>query len=338
MTSEKISSPMKKRSQQNVDPNTDSKRAKSTEETEFSSLHDVESQSEEAGTHSDSSLQSDTDTGSQQDSPQNSDGDGDKPSRSSRSDVEGKDSEEDEEDEAGYSFGDGSGEEGYSGSSEEDEDESEDEGEDGGKAGDKFVDGFSAYRSAFLKTMDMKVSDDALGPVLAANKTLIAKRLDEANSTQAKSEAKKEKHLLREKGHVIPENVLDTKEKSLVRLATKGVVKLFNAVSKAQSVQSGFDVSKSKNAKIARKESKAAFLKELNRMDQPKVLNPGLIDSRKEANANQTGCGWAALQDNFMLTSSRFKDWDKMPEATKGVDGFDEIAQHFDNSESSSSD
>ncbi|XP_059075959.1 uncharacterized protein LOC131061134 isoform X2 [Cryptomeria japonica] len=232
--------------------------------------------------------------------------------------AEEKEEEEEEEEE----------EEGYAGSSEEDEDE---DGSNiyGEKKGILFTEGSNAFCAAFAKIMEKKVADDALGPVLSAHKKLIAKKLDEeANELKAKSEAKKEKRLIREKGHVKPENFLDGKEKSLIRLATKGVVKLFNAVSKAQSVQNAFDVSKSKEAKVATKESKAAFLSELRGASSS--VKPGQISSMKtpskliaEAKNEQNNATkeprWAPLRDDFMLTSSKLKDWDKMPDAAADI-------------------
>lgn len=217
-------------------------------------------------------------------------------------------------------------EEGYAGSSED-----ETSGSDGENRVVRFAEGSNAFRSAFSRIMEKKVADDSLGPVLSAHKKLIAKKLDEEAEFKVKSEAKKEKRLLREKGHVKPESFFDTKEKPLIRLATKGVVKLFNAVSKAQSVQAGFNVSKAKDAKAARKESKAAFLSELRRENRPNSFKPGQFSSIKahsssimqEAKngqqefANETG--WAALRDDFMLTSSKLKDWDKIQD-TAAVD------------------
>jgi hypothetical protein len=65
---------------------------------------------------------------------------------------------------------------------------------------------------------------------------------------------------LREKAHVLPQPYTDNKEKDLMKLATRGVVKLFNAVSKAQKVQTAAD---SRDAKVIAKQSKSAFLSEL---------------------------------------------------------------------------
>nr|POE45186.1 hypothetical protein CFP56_25322 [Quercus suber] len=66
---------------------------------------------------------------------------------------------------------------------------------------------------------------------------------------KVKGEAKKEKHLVGEKGHVKPANYLDSYEKFLIGVATKGVVKLFNAVNKAQHAQKDLDPLRYKDAK-----------------------------------------------------------------------------------------
>lgn len=88
------------------------------------------------------------------------------------------------------------------------------------------------------KILKKSASDDILGPVLSAHKKLVAEKLAEEDvERKVKGEAKKEKHLIREKGHEKPANFLDTYEKSLIAVATKGVVKLFNAVNKAQHAQ-----------------------------------------------------------------------------------------------------
>jgi hypothetical protein len=61
----------------------------------------------------------------------------------------------------------------------------------------------------------------------------------------------------------LPLTYIDAKEKAFIKLATKGVVRLFNAVSKAQAVQAGADISSNTAAKATWKQSKAVFAKEL---------------------------------------------------------------------------
>ena len=95
---------------------------------------------------------------------------------------------------------------------------------------------------------------------------------------------------------------MDAKEKLLISVATKAVVKLLNAVSKAQSSQSGLNPSRSKDAKVLAKRRKQAFFSEL-----------------KKPAAQSNEVGWAPLRDTYMLTSSKLKDWDKNPEPASEV-------------------
>ncbi|KAL8478038.1 hypothetical protein ACS0TY_030080 [Phlomoides rotata] len=127
----------------------------------------------------------------------------------------------------------------------DDDDEEENRGlEAGGEASEdeygeiqagitKFTDGIKGFKLAFKKIVKKSGGDeDILGPVLSAHKKLLAEKLaEEETERKVKGEVKKEKHLIAEKGHVKPANYLDAHEKFLLGVATKGVVKLFNAVS-----------------------------------------------------------------------------------------------------------
>ncbi|XP_008671707.1 uncharacterized protein [Zea mays] len=95
-----------------------------------------------------------------------------------------------------------------------------------------FEQGYRVFHVAFLKIMSKKLPDDPLGPILSARKTLAAAKLVEVvEENKPKGEAQKEKRVAAEKGHAIPKDHLDNKEKELIKAATKGVVRLFNAVS-----------------------------------------------------------------------------------------------------------
>ncbi|KAJ4964040.1 hypothetical protein NE237_023979 [Protea cynaroides] len=82
-----------------------------------------------------------------------------------------------------------------------------------------------------------------------SNETLRGNGAEEEAEWKSKGETKKEKQLVGEKGHVKPTNFLDSHEKFLLGVATKGVVKLFNAVNKAQNAQKGLNPSRFKDAK-----------------------------------------------------------------------------------------
>ncbi|KAH8489698.1 hypothetical protein Peur_058853 [Populus x canadensis] len=172
----------------------------------------------------------------------------------------------------------------------------------------KFSEGCRAFRIAFKSISKKAISDDSLGPVLSGHKTLVAEKLaEEVAERRVKGEAKKEKHLVGEKGHVKPANYLDAHEKFLISVATKGVVKLFNAVNKAQNAQKGLNPSRSKDAKVIKKRRKERFFSELSK-------TPVVDTSTKVHASSGEGPSWAPLRDNYMLTNSKLKDWDKMPD------------------------
>ncbi|KAI0488368.1 hypothetical protein KFK09_028198 [Dendrobium nobile] len=177
----------------------------------------------------------------------------------------------------------------------------------------KFTEGCRAFKMAFMNIMKKNLTNDPLGPVLSAHKKLLAEKLaDEEAEQKAKGEVKKEKHMIAEKGHIKPLGVLDAKEKLLISVATKGVVKLFNAVNKAQNQQKGLNPSKSKDAKALAKQRKKTFLSEL------KKSTSTTLNSSQDTHFNKTNeeeLGWAPLRDGYMLTSSKLKDWDKMEDS-----------------------
>ncbi|KAK3405134.1 hypothetical protein EUGRSUZ_K01388 [Eucalyptus grandis] len=184
----------------------------------------------------------------------------------------------------------------------------------------KFTEGVRAFRTAFQSIIKKSVSDDSLGPVMSAHKNLVAEKLaEEETERKAKGEAKKEKHLVGEKGHVKPANYLDAHEKFLISVATKGVVKLFNAVNKAQHAQKGLDASRSKDAKAIKKRRKEAFFSELSKPSFSSAKTPAKVQSSTGA-ADSEPPAWAPLRDNYMLTNSKLKDWDKMQESSEPED------------------
>ncbi|KAF6993510.1 hypothetical protein CFC21_010393 [Triticum aestivum] len=126
---------------------------------------------------------------------------------------------------------------------------------DGEKAVTMFQEGCRAFQAAFTKIMEKKLADNPLGPILSADKKLVAAKLaEEADEHKSKGEARKEKRLAAQKGHKIPENAIDNKEKMLIKVATQGVVRLFNEVSKRQT-RKGLNPSRSKDVKSLAKHS-----------------------------------------------------------------------------------
>ncbi|PAN49327.1 hypothetical protein PAHAL_9G441300 [Panicum hallii] len=223
-------------------------------------------------------------------------------------------------------------------------DQEEDEEEEGvsTSAVTRFEQGCRAFRVAFLKIMNKKLPDDPLGPILSAHKKLVAAKLaEEAEERKPKGEARKEKRVAAEKGHVIPKDHLDSKEKELIKVATKGVVRLFNAVSKAQKPRKDLNPSRTKDAKVLAKERKNTFLAELempshqdkksqapsNFSKMPCRTNhmPSLFLSKchncrtcihplERTGKDEHEPAWAPLRDTYML-GSKLKDWDKMKDS-----------------------
>ncbi|EXC15604.1 hypothetical protein L484_006868 [Morus notabilis] len=180
----------------------------------------------------------------------------------------------------------------------------------------KFTEGCRAFRMAFKSIIKKAVNDDPLGPVLSAHKKLVAEKLaEEEAERKVKGQTKKEKHLVGEKGHVKPATYLDSHEKFLIGVATKGVVKLFNAVNKAQHAQKGLNPSSFKDKKAIRKRRKEAFFTELGKTPSAAVNATAKLQT-SSGQADDEGPAWAPLRDNYMLTSSKLKDWDKMPDKT----------------------
>lgn len=177
----------------------------------------------------------------------------------------------------------------------------------------KFTEGCNAFRLAFKKITKKNISDDLLGPVLSAHKKLLAEKLaDEEAERKVKGEAKKEKHLVGEKGHVKPDSFPVSHEKFLIGVATKGVVKLFNAVNKAQHAQKGLNPSRTQDAKVLKKRRKEAFFSELGKTSSQAAET--VLGS--SGTGDGEGPSWAPLRDSYMLTNHKLKDWDKMQDTT----------------------
>ncbi|CAN6289746.1 unnamed protein product [Urochloa humidicola] len=179
----------------------------------------------------------------------------------------------------------------------------------------RFEQGCRAFRVAFLKIMAKKLPDDPLGPILSANKKLVAAKLaEELEEHKPKGEARKEKQVAAEKGHVIPKDHLDSKEKELIKVATKGVVRLFNAVSKAQKPRKDLNPSRTKDAKVLAKERKNTFLTELEMPSHQDKKSQAPSKFSKRTGKDEDEPAWAPLRDTYML-GSKLKDWDKMKDS-----------------------
>ncbi|KAL0000356.1 hypothetical protein SO802_014137 [Lithocarpus litseifolius] len=74
-----------------------------------------------------------------------------------------------------------------------------------------------------------------------------------------------------------------------------------------------------------RKQRKEAFFSALGKTSKPAVDTPAKGHTSKGV-VDGEGPAWAPLRDNYMLTNSKLKDWDKMPETT-AVDDFGRMSE-----------
>jgi len=155
-------------------------------------------------------------------------------------------------------------------SEEEEEEEEEEAGEENEAAGST-KDGMADMMSKILNQKTSKVV-----PVLEKRKTTIMKSIDAERTERAElKKAQAAKSLIRTKqlsqpGHSHPE-----KERALRKLATKGVVALFNAVAEAQRVQRELDEETAGGSSFTKKEEKAAAMA---KVDIKKMSKSNFLD------------------------------------------------------------
>ncbi|CAK9197072.1 unnamed protein product [Sphagnum troendelagicum] len=190
----------------------------------------------------------------------------------------------------------------------------------------------SAYTRALSKIFKSKSPSSERSPVLSGRNSPIAQKLDaEAGEYQVKNDAKKEKKELSEEMNGFPESYADTKEKGLTKLASRGVVKFFSAISRAQKVSAGAN---SRDARVIAKQSQSGFLSlskspghanvrstltsGRGRLSQPAPpLQFATVESHQRDFPPTSH--WSVVQENFML--GREKRQDQEEEEFGGLEG-----------------
>lgn len=222
-------------------------------------------------------------------------------------------------------------------SKEEDDDANTDSGDDADQSDDDEDETPTDENDNKLQGMAgmADVISKILGKTLPQEKDVVLSKCKQ--SKKRKTDIKEEfenKKTLREKksdalelNHVLPTRSNAQNEILLRKIATKGVVKLFNAVSAHQKKltekldDAKTEARKSKAADRITKDSFLDMLTDSTKSKSSDVKNEAVKDEETEKPA------WAVLQDNFMM-SSRMKDWDK----EDGDDGND-AADHPDDSD-----
>ncbi|KAG1668742.1 hypothetical protein FOA52_014288 [Chlamydomonas sp. UWO 241] len=202
----------------------------------------------------------------------------------------------------------------------------------------KFLEGEkgASFAKAFAKIVEGKAKARAGGvdgvPILQGSKSTIKTKAEEEQVEKADRAAKKLRHEMRKRGHVkVPKRgddpAADMREKQLTKLATRGVVLLFNAVAKTQKDTSGKGAATGKAGKL----SKAAFLTQLKSSSTAVTSSAGAM-ARGVSSGGVLGLGravpapeggapaWRVLADDYsgLPGTSKMKDWDKDDEDSDG--------------------
>jgi Rrp15p len=183
-------------------------------------------------------------------------------------------------------------------------------------------DGPSGLASAMSKILGTHVKESAASVILSKTMTPL-QRMAKLEKEQAKV-AKEKRRLNREK-HLealhIPLSVATTRplsgasglqqeletERAHRRVATRGVVALFNAIAQHQKKHDGTAETKSANKSEVKNMTKHGFL------DMIKSAASDKTGDRKGASSTKAEAvkpKWNALKDDFMM-GSKLKDWDK---------------------------
>ncbi|KAM5301920.1 RRP15-like protein [Glossophaga mutica] len=195
-------------------------------------------------------------------------------------------------------------------------------GDSGGE--DARVDASAGWADAMAKILNKK-TPTSKPTILVRNREL---EKEKQKLKQERLEKRKQRDRKREWEmlcRVKPDVVKDKEaERSLQRIATRGVVQLFNAVQKHQKnvdekvKEAGGSVRK--RAKLISTVSKKDFISVLRGMDgsahEPSSTGRG--SKARQTGEKEEGPGWTVLRDDFM-TGASMKDWDK--ESDKESDG-----------------
>ena len=174
----------------------------------------------------------------------------------------------------------------------------------------------------FAKAFANLVGDDPSREAEVLPKTKKQRRVEaEARREKRARNAEKSRKLeLRERGHVVPKKGVadpasDQLERRLIQTATRGVVRLFNAVSKAQRDAAEADASRDKKKKTTLLSSKG-FMAELTkrtkaRTDDEIEMEAEILKKTAGQKKAEAEGGWDVLSDGYLMGRNKMKDWEK---------------------------
>lgn len=198
-------------------------------------------------------------------------------------------------------------------------DKEEDEDEESGKGG-------SGWADAMAKVLNTGKRSDPKKPLLLSKAKKdceisgLKKSTTTTTETKSLSKLRQKKKEIDEMGKVKPDIVKDrAREKKLAKVATRGVVQLFNAVReqqktlKTQLAAAGQSVVK--RDKVFKNIDKDGFLEVLSGNKKKRTTtnveeNRASKKHKSEVKEEEDEGTWSVLRDDFML-GAKMRDWDK---------------------------
>eukprot|EP00742_Colponemidia_sp_Colp-10_P006633 GILJ01007111.1.p1 GENE.GILJ01007111.1~~GILJ01007111.1.p1 ORF type:complete len:307 (+),score=100.40 GILJ01007111.1:43-921(+) len=194
------------------------------------------------------------------------------------------------------------------------DDEEEESGNE--ESGDEKAPGVS-FAIAMHKILGKRLrEEEEAAPILAKYKTTEERIRHEKEQMKKAKELAREKKRLKNKDHVLPDILNKDFERQLLKLATKGVVKLFNAVSQHQKSQDSVSSTKVEDKKLKVDKvdqlSKANFLQLLKKNNNESKSSSKLTKAEADSSSSKSP-SWSVFKDDYLM-GAKMKDWDKEEE------------------------
>ncbi|CAN0008811.1 unnamed protein product [Pylaiella littoralis] len=191
------------------------------------------------------------------------------------------------------------------------------------------------------RILSQKLDSRVQAPVLAKRKTKAMKEMENASAKRAESRGKSAvRRANMTQQFVIPDHTTTDYERQLKKIATRGVVALFNAISKRQNQGdgsggggggsgSGNNVARTAKATAVKGASRHAFLDMLKTGVKPvggaAAVAAGGAGGKQASERGQGGAGagadagraekegrsWSVLKEDYMMGASSMKNWDQ---------------------------
>lgn len=164
---------------------------------------------------------------------------------------------------------------------------------------------YAALSDVMSKILHKKTQKSAPTPILAKSKGIERALDDQKLLEKAKKAALAEKKARQDRDHIMPDiTVRIDHEKRLRKVATRGVVKLFNALRQQRKVVD--KLKEETSAASLRKEQVAETAKQafVDFLQTPSTT------TKSKPTPNEQDGSWNVLKDEYMMTAT-LKDWDK---------------------------